>query len=176
VAFTINATDTAGNSMITVTGVTDTSSVSIDTEKVLINGLKVVPTHTAVSLDFTTTENAKSTLLYGLTNAYGFISEIATILTSNHVASVGGLMACTTYQFALRVTDIAGNEFITSNDSFLTNCNAPGSNGGGVGVGPQVVSPITVAPVNPSVPTTPTQPTTPANNPTPETPNTTPET
>jgi hypothetical protein len=103
VAFTINATDTAGNSMITVTGVTDTSSVSIDTEKVLINGLKVVPTHTAVSLDFTTTENAKSTLLYGLTNAYGFISEIATILTSNHVASVGGLMACTTYQFALRV-------------------------------------------------------------------------
>lgn len=99
-------------------------------------------TQTTATLTWTTDEVATSTILYGLTSAYGIASSSALATTSQSIV-LTGLTAGTTYHFQLNSYDTTGN-LATSTDLIFTTMSTPvvenvslgsGTSGGSVSYG-----------------------------------------
>lgn len=190
VTFTINAIDTAGNSMVEVTDVSDTSSVSIDTVAPIISDINPSITFPpGANITWTTDEASTTYVEYGLTNSYGSSTATNPSLVTNHTATISGLNQVTTYHFRVISVDSVGNIAMSADRVFTTSGATGGSVPSDAGVGsPAVVSNTELTPnptptptPNPTpepqtpqapIPETPTENPTPENNPipTPETP------
>lgn len=172
-AITLDFSDIAGNNATQVIGVTDTSSVTIDTVGPVISAINSsISFPPGANISWTTDEVSTTYVEYGTTPGYGSSTTLNPTLTTSHTASISGLAQVTQYHFRVVSVDAIGN-ITTSGDSTFT---TSGATWGTVDPSAGVGSPTPIPTPNPTpaptpVPepeTTPPAPT-PENTPTPET-------
>jgi len=99
---------------------TSTESVTVENTPVSISSISSgTPTTTAATITWTTNEAASSTILYGTTASYGSASSSASFATS-HSIMLTNLVASTTYDFQVQVTNAAGSSATSTNQTFTT--------------------------------------------------------
>lgn len=77
-------------------------------------------TQTSAMITWTTDEPSTSQVDFGLTTAYGSSSALDTTQVSSHSISLAGLSAGTLYNYRVRSRDTAGNESVSTNQTFTT--------------------------------------------------------
>ena len=89
------------------------------TEPVISSISSGTPGQTSATITWTTDEGASSQVSYGTTGAYGSATSSASLATS-HSIGVIGLVASTTYHYAIVSTDAQGNTATSSDQTFTT--------------------------------------------------------
>ena len=85
----------------------------------VLSQIKVEPNVASATISFITDEPARAKVEYGLTTAYGSTNEVAGYRTS-HSVTLTGLAPATLYHCRVRVTDVAGNETISTDHTYTT--------------------------------------------------------
>ena len=120
-SYTVAAYDAAGNVSAQSTSVSATTLAPPDTippviSSVLANSL----TTSGATITWITNEGATSQVEYGLTTTYGSLSSLDSNLLLSHSVILSGLAPNTTYNYRVRSLDGAGNEAISTNQTFTT--------------------------------------------------------
>ncbi len=132
----VSVTDGFGN---TSTSSARTFTVNNDlTGPIITPGSNTISTSTA-TIEWTTNENASSSIAYGLTASYGTVSTSSGHTT--HSVSLSGLTPSTTYHYSIHAVDAVGNITDTSDATFTTSAYAAPSSGGGSDQAAPVVVP-----------------------------------
>lgn len=85
------------------------------------------PNDTTATVTWSTNENATSNLEYGMVSGvYTALAEDLTLDTTSHTREITGLMTDTTYYYIVKSKDAAGNETISSEQTFSTSQMRPG--------------------------------------------------
>lgn len=85
----------------------------------VISAISSSPGMTTVTITWTTDQNASSSVLYGLTSAYGATSTVDT-LTMSHSISITGLSSSATYHFSVAGANNVGTVSTSSDQTFGT--------------------------------------------------------
>lgn len=122
----VSVTDAFGN---TSTSTARSFTVSQDqTSPSITIGSHSISTSTA-TLNWTTDENASSSVAYGLTASYGTVSTSSG--HSSHTVALSGLSPSTTYHYSVHAVDAWGNTRDTSDATFTTSADSSGSGNNG---------------------------------------------
>lgn len=111
----------AGNNMYIVIAESASGGAPGDTTGPVLSNI-VTDTVTSIGavVSWNTDEAASSQIEYGLTTAYGSLSEKNTSLHTSHRRSISGLLPSTTYHYRLISIDSAGNQTTGVDRSFTT--------------------------------------------------------
>jgi hypothetical protein len=115
-----------------LTGSTNPASVTMDSDKnvtatfvtdstpPVISNVQVTPGTTSALVSWTTDEPSTSSVAYGPSSAYenGSVDDAA--LVTAHSLTLTGLTPNSLYHFQVRSTDGAGNQAVTTDDTFTT--------------------------------------------------------
>lgn len=114
----VRATDSAGNT----TGNNDHPvTVTVDTDGPSIDDVNAVSiSDDSATIEWTTDEDADSTVEYGTSEAYGGTETGVGGLTMDHSVSLSGLTSCTTYFYQVLSEDEAENVAFSDGHSFTT--------------------------------------------------------
>jgi alpha-L-arabinofuranosidase len=74
---------------------------------------------TSATITWTTDQAASSQVFYGTTGSYG-LASVSSALSTSHSITISGLVASTTYNFAVSSANAAGASATSSNSSFST--------------------------------------------------------
>ncbi|MDH7502309.1 MAG: CARDB domain-containing protein, partial [Verrucomicrobiota bacterium] len=85
----------------------------------VLGQITVEPNVASATISFSTDEPVRAKVEYGLAIGYGSTNEITSFRTS-HSVTITGLAPATLYHFRVRVTDTAGNETISADQTFST--------------------------------------------------------
>lgn len=85
-------------------------------------------TPNSATITWTTSEAADTQVEYGLTTAYGSLSNLNTAMVTSHTMTLNGLAANTTYHFRARSRDAAGNLATSADFTFTTTNTVPVAN------------------------------------------------
>ncbi|HOK76895.1 MAG TPA: CARDB domain-containing protein, partial [Verrucomicrobiota bacterium] len=85
----------------------------------VLGQITVEPNVASATISFSTDEPVRAKVEYGLATGYGSTNEITSFRTS-HSVTITGLAPATLYHFRVRVTDTAGNETISADQTFST--------------------------------------------------------
>jgi hypothetical protein len=100
-----------------------TNSLPADTISPVISALSYLPATTTVAVSWQTNENASSRVYFSTTSPVAIASTTANVfdatLRQNHLLTVSGLTASTTYYFAVESVDASGNK--TNSPTFTVN-------------------------------------------------------
>jgi len=77
-------------------------------------------TSSSAVISWTTDEVSDSRVEYGTTTGYGNFTSLASALVTAHNVSLSALSAQTTYNYRVRSKDAAGNQAVSSNQTFIT--------------------------------------------------------
>ena len=77
-------------------------------------------TSSSATITWTTDEVSDSQVEYGKSTSYGNVTSIGSPLVTAHNVSLSGLDAQTTYNYRVRSKDAAGNQAVSSNQTFIT--------------------------------------------------------
>ena len=92
-----------------------------DTTPPVISGISVSNlSASAVTVSFTTDENAYNQVEYGLTTGLGSYTGLTNVSTTSHQVLVGNLSSSTTYYYRITAKDPSGNEALSQILSFKT--------------------------------------------------------
>jgi len=112
--------DTAGNTETSGNNTFTTSNVA-DTVGPVITGTAASNiVSSSGTITWTTNEAASSQVLYGTTTLYGSLSTVNTVLVTRHSRTLVGLSASTTYHYAVKSSDAAGNITLGVDRTFTT--------------------------------------------------------
>jgi hypothetical protein len=100
-----------------------TNSLPTDATAPVISELAYMPATTTVAVSWKTNENASSRVYFSTTSPVATASTTANVfdatLRQNHLLTVSGLTASTTYYFAVESVDASGNK--TATPTFMVN-------------------------------------------------------
>lgn len=71
-------------------------------------------------ISWTTNENADTQVVYGTTSSYGLSSTLNTTKLTSHTVTLNGLTGGTTYHYAVKSRDAAGNLATSTDKTFTT--------------------------------------------------------
>jgi glyceraldehyde 3-phosphate dehydrogenase len=116
--FRIRVTDSIGQ----VASYTDsfTTSVAADTTAPNVSGIVVTTNVTTATLRWVLSETGTSEVVYGLTSGYGQNSSSESGPSTNHITTLSGLVANTTYHYRISASDSSGNSTTTLDATFTT--------------------------------------------------------
>ena len=77
-------------------------------------------TSSSATITWTTDEVSDSQVEYGKSTSYGSVTSIGSPLVTAHNVSLSGLDAQTTYNYRVKSKDAAGNQAVSSNQTFIT--------------------------------------------------------
>jgi len=100
-----------------------TTPPTADTTAPIVSSLNVSSiASTSANVSWTTNENATGKVYFGTSTpiTFGSESSVSTVSGMSHTANLTGLMASTTYYYAIQAKDAANNTATTSTNSFLT--------------------------------------------------------
>lgn len=108
---------------ITVTFVGDTTAPTITPDGTPVQSI----TQNSAAIVFQSNENGQAKIHYGLTDSYGNVTNYQPVTANtNKSITITGLACGTTYHYAIYAKDLAGNEAIASDASFMTSaCVSP---------------------------------------------------
>lgn len=75
---------------------------------------------TSAVITWTTNEDSTSQVEYGTTTAYGSTTTLDSTKTKSHSVNLTGLAAATAYHYRVKSKDAAGNEGVTTDNTFTT--------------------------------------------------------
>ena len=115
--FRIRVTDSIGQ-VASYTG-SFTTSAAADTTAPNVSGIVATTNVTTATIRWVLSETGTSEVAYGLTTSYGQNSSSESGSATNHLTTLSGLVANTTYHFRISATDSSGNS-TTSIDAVFT--------------------------------------------------------
>lgn len=121
--YCIDATDNAGNTAASCghTFVTEAEPVPADTMPPTVLEVTVTNITTdAATIEWKTDEVSSGYVEYGTTADYGSVTVFGTALSTDHSQALSGLSPDTEYHYRVIATDEAGNETVTSDNTFTT--------------------------------------------------------
>ena len=121
----VTATDKAGNTATSSPFSLTTSGTSTDVTGPIVSGITVDATTTAATIDWDTNEQSTSIVYYSLVPGFSLDATTTTkivnpTLTENHIVTLPGLTASTTYYFAVASVDTSSNTTTSAIASFTT--------------------------------------------------------
>ena len=118
-ALWVRGKDHAGNE-----GAAAGVTITRDTTSPNINNIAVSTTGTTATIQWTTNEEASGVVSHGTDSSYG--SSVTTTGGTTHTATITGLTPLSTYHFAVRSTDLAGNPAASADTTFKTGMEVSG--------------------------------------------------
>jgi regulation of enolase protein 1 (concanavalin A-like superfamily) len=97
------------------------------TAPVITNVASSNVTHASAVITWTTNEASNSRVEYGTTTSYGNQTSLDAYLVTSHSESITGLQASTLYHYRVRSSDLAGNQAVSSDQTFTTAAPPPAS-------------------------------------------------
>lgn len=92
-----------------------------DTTAPVMNNIRSTDTTSnSVNIRWSTNEPASSQVEYGTTSGYGSSTQLDPSLVYTHVQPITGLSPSTTYHYRVRSRDVAGNEAVSGDYTFVT--------------------------------------------------------
>ena len=95
--------------------------LTVDNTLPVISSISAVPGGTMALINWTTDELASSQVEYGIDITYGSVTAEDSTLLTTHAETLIGLTANTLYHFRVYSKDAAGNEIVSSDQTFTTN-------------------------------------------------------
>jgi phosphodiesterase/alkaline phosphatase D-like protein len=118
--YRVRSMDAAGNQAVSADK-TFTTSPPPDTITPSISGINTSNiTGSGAIVNWSTNEGATSQVEFGLTSAYGFISNLDSSLKTSHQVTLSGLSSLKTYHFRIRTMDAMGNLSVSNDGTFNT--------------------------------------------------------
>jgi hypothetical protein len=118
--YRVRSMDAAGNQTVSADK-TFTTSPPPDTIPPSISGINTSNiTGSGAIVNWSTNEGATSQVEFGLTSAYGFISNLDSSLKTSHQVTLSGLSSLKTYHFRIRTMDAMGNLSVSNDGTFNT--------------------------------------------------------
>lgn len=124
--YTLIASNSGGAVAASVVVTVDATSPpdSDTTAPVITSVLASFVTETSAVIAWTTDEPATSQVEYGTTGSYGSTTTLDEELVTSHSVSVTGLEGDTAYHFRVKSQDGAGNEAVSTDETFTTSAEA----------------------------------------------------
>ena len=99
---------------------TNVLNVLVDATFPVISSVTAAPAGFSALITWSTDEPASSQIEFGATIAYGSLTPLNSALLTSHNVTLIGLVPEATYHFRVRSRDLAGNEQLSGDASFLT--------------------------------------------------------
>lgn len=118
--YRVRSVDASGNELIGSNGTFTTLSAGDQTPPTVTAGPTVTTEDVAATIRWTTNELSDSEVEWGLTVGYGNTTTVGSSVLS-HAVTLIGLTANTTYNYRIKSRDLAGNQYVSGNNTFMTN-------------------------------------------------------